>query len=112
MKQTEVLRFSVTPPLTKKQLNKPYTFKPNKIMRFDRHTNTLKRDGDDIISYRSSGRGLAMQLRNVTFFRNFTPEQLHAINIEIALLLKPHHILTPSTPSLPPVLRGILLFNF
>ena len=44
---------SVTPPLTNKPFNKTYTFKPNKIMRFDKHTNTLQRDGDDIISYRT-----------------------------------------------------------
>ena len=48
-----MLRISVTPPLTNKPYNKPYTFKPNKMKRFNKHTNTLRRDGDDIISYRT-----------------------------------------------------------
>ena len=48
-----MLRFSVTTPPTNKPYNKTYTFKPNKMTRFDKHTNTLRRDGDDIISYRT-----------------------------------------------------------
>jgi len=44
---------SATPPITNKPYNKTYTFKPNTMTKFDRHTNTLQRDGNDIISYRT-----------------------------------------------------------